>query len=384
MAMQRLRDAAEKAKIDLSGILETTINLPYITTTPEGPKHLEVNLTRSKFEEMTRDLLDKTRPAIKQALSDANAKTADVDRVILVGGSTRMPAVVNMLKEFFGKEPYKNINPDECVAIGAAIQAGVLAGDVKDIVLLDVTSLSLGVETLGGVCDVVIPRNTTIPVNKMKIYSTAADNQTTVEVHILQGERPMAQDNSSLGRFHLMGIPPAPRGIPQIEVTFDIDANGIVNVSAKDKATGKEQKITVSASTNLTQEEIERRIKDAENYADEDKRKKELAEVRNQADTLLYTAKRTIEEMPEDQITAEEKSEVEQVSERLRGVMDSDDIAAMRSGVEELSKALHKITTRIYQQQAEAQQAGGEEDVPPSSPSGEGGYGDYKVVDNEE
>jgi len=401
MAMQRLRDAAEKAKIELSGITQTQINLPYLTSTQDGPKHLETSLSRARFEEMTRDLMDRTRPAIKQALADAKLSTDQIDRVILVGGSTRMPAVANMVKEFFGKDPYKNINPDECVALGAGLQGGVLAGEVSDIVLLDVTSLSLGVETLGGVFDVVIPRNTTIPSKKTKVYSTASDNQTTVEVHVLQGERKMVGDNTSLGRFHLMGIPPAPRGIPQVEVTFDIDANGIVNVSAKDKATGKEQRITITASTNLSQEDIEQKIKEAEAHAEEDERKKELADARNQADGLLYTAKRTLDEMPEDQVTNEEREAIEKASERLRQILDTEDVSALKAGVEELSKALYALTTRVYQQSAQqgqdGQQPHGAGGVPPDAGAGPGGPGgqgsspdggyvdaDYKVVDNEE
>ncbi len=347
-ALQRIRDAAEKAKIELSSLPQTTISLPYITATAEGPKHIEMTVTRAQFEEMTRDLLEKTVGPIERALSDAKLGPDDIDRIILVGGSTRMPMVTNLIKKKFGKEPYKNINPDECVAIGAAIQAGVLGGEVTDIVLLDVTSLSLGVETLGGVFDVIIPRNTTIPTRKTKIYTTAADNQTTVEIHVLQGERPMAADNISLGRFHLVGIPPAPRGVPQIEVTFDIDANGIVHVSARDKATGKEQAITITAASTLSQEEIEQKIKEAEKYAEEDRKRRELAETRNQADSLLYAVKRTMDELG-DKMTADEKEKIEKAAEELRGVMSSDSVEEIKQKMEALSKILHGVTTRLYQ-----------------------------------
>ena len=296
MALQRLKEAAEKAKIELSTVMETDINLPFITADQTGPKHLQMKLTRAKLEQLVDDLLQRTMAPVKQALADAGMKPSDIDEVVLVGGSTRMPKVQQLVKEYFGKEPHKGVNPDEVVAVGAAIQGGVLTGDVKDVLLLDVTPLSLGIETLGGVMTTLIPRNTTIPTRKSEIFSTAADNQTSVEVHVLQGERPMARDNRTLGRFQLDGLPPAPRGVPQIEVTFDIDANGIVNVSAKDKATGKEQKITISGSSGLSKDEVERMVKDAEAHAAEDKARRELIDARNQADALAYSVEKTVNE----------------------------------------------------------------------------------------
>src|SRR5512142_172623 len=296
MALQRLKEAAEKAKIELSTVAETDINLPFITADQNGPKHLAMKLTRAKFEQLVEDLLQKTVGPVKQALADAGVQASQIDEVVLVGGSTRMPKVQQLVKEFFGKDPHKGVNPDEVVAVGAAVQGGVLTGDVKDVLLLDVTPLSLGIETLGGVMTTLIPRNTTIPTKKSEIFSTAADSQTSVEVHVLQGERPMARDNRTLGRFHLVGIPPAPRGVPQVEVTFDIDANGIVNVSAKDMATGKEQKITISGSSGLAKEEVDRLVKDAQSHEAEDKARRELIDARNQADSLAYQVEKTVNE----------------------------------------------------------------------------------------
>ncbi len=358
MAMQRLKEAAEKAKKELSGVMQTTISLPYITADSSGPKHLNVSLTRGKFEEMTKDLLERTVPSIEQALKDAKLKKDDISKVILVGGSTRMPMVQRLVTDYFGKEPYKNINPDECVAMGAAIQGGVLSGEVKDILLLDVTPLTLGIETLGGVMTPMIPRNTTIPAEKTEIFSTAADNQTQVEVHVLQGERPMAKDNVSLGRFILDGIPPAPRGIPQIEVTFKINADGILEVKAKDRGTGKEQKITITASTHLNEEEIQQKIKEAEKYAEEDKKRKERIEAFNQADALLYTTEKTIKDLG-DKLSDDEKKKLEEKMKALRDVMNDESKGAeeIKKATEELTQIFHEISTRIYQQQAQQQQA---------------------------
>ena len=362
MAMQRLKEAAEKAKKELSGLMQTNINLPYITADASGPKHLNINLTRAKFQEMTRDLLERTVPSIERALKDAKLKKEDISKIILVGGSTRMPAVQELVKEYFGKEPYKNINPDECVAMGAAIQGGVLSGEVKDILLLDVTPLTLGIETLGGVMTPMIERNTTIPAEKTQIFSTAADNQTQVEVHVLQGERPMARDNISLGRFILDGIPPAPRGIPQIEVTFKINADGILEVSAKDKGTGKEQKITITASTNLSEEEIQRKIKEAEKYAEEDRKRKERIEAVNQADAAIYTAEKTLKELG-DKVSEEEKKKIEERMKELRSLIADEKKSAgdIKEKTEELSKAFYEVSARLYQQQAQQEQSAQEE-----------------------
>ena len=359
MAMQRLKEAAEKAKKELSGLMQTTINLPYITADSTGPKHLNITLTRAKFQEMTKDLLERTIPSIEQAIKDAKLKKEDISKVILVGGSTRMPAVQELVRNYFGKDPYKNINPDECVALGAAIQGGVLAGEVKDILLLDVTPLTLGIETLGGVMTPMIDRNTTIPAEKTQIFSTAADNQTQVEIHVLQGERPMAKDNISLGRFILDGIPPAPRGIPQIEVTFKINADGILEVKAKDKGTGKEQKITITASTNLSDEEIQKKIKDAEKYAEEDKKRKERIEAVNQADAAIYTAEKTLKELG-DKVTEDEKKKIEDRIKALRDLIGDEKKSAeeIKKGSEELSQAFYEVSTRIYQQQAQQQPRG--------------------------
>jgi len=351
MALQRLKEAAEKAKKELSSTTSTNINLPFITATSAGPLHLDLTLTRAQFEKMIEDLIEKTMGPARQALADAGLEPKDIDKVILVGGSTRIPAVQEAIRKLIGKEPHKGINPDECVALGAAIQAGVLAGEVKDVLLLDVTPLSLGIETLGGIFTRIIERNTTIPCSKSKIFTTAADNQTSVEIHVLQGERELAKDNKTLGRFELTGIPPAPRGVPQIEVTFDIDANGIVHVSAKDKATGKEQDITIRASSGLSEEEIERMVKEAEKYAEEDKKRKEAIETKNKADTLLYQADKTLKEFE----SKADKADVEKINkakQELKEAMEKDDIELIKQKSEELSQAIYAMTTKLYQQAA--------------------------------
>lgn len=354
--MQRLKDAAEKAKKDLSGVLTTTISLPFITADATGPKHLEVNLSRAKFEDLTSHLVERTMGPTRQALKDAGLEPSDVDRVILVGGSTRIPAVQEAIQKLTGKEPHKGVNPDEVVALGAAVQAGVLSGDVKDVVLLDVTPLSLGIETLGGVFTKLIERNTTIPTSKSQIFSTAADNQTSVDIHVLQGEREMAADNKTLGRFQLTDIPPAPRGVPQIEVTFDIDANGIVNVSAKDKGTGKSQKITITSSSGLSEEEIERMVKEAEAHAEEDKKRRERAELRNEADQLVFTTEKTLKDLG-DKVDEAEKKKAEDAKDRLKKALEGDDDEAIKKAKDELQQIVQQLSVKLYEQAAQQAQA---------------------------
>jgi molecular chaperone DnaK len=355
-AVQRLREASEKAKIELSTTLTSDINLPFITATAEGPKHLTTTLTRAKLEELVDPIIKKCSGPMEQAISDAKMSKADVDKIILVGGPTRMPIVQKFVEDFIGKAIERGIDPMECVAMGAAIQGGVLAGEIKDLVLLDVTPLSLGIETLGNVSTKLIERNTTIPTKKSQIFSTAADNQTSVDIHVLQGERPMAYDNTTLGRFQLVGIPPAPRGIPQIEVTFDIDANGIMNVSAKDMGTGKEQAITITASTKLSQDEIDQKVKDAEMHAEEDKKRQEEIQVRNDADSMIYTSEKTIEELG-DKVDKDQKEKIEALVKELRDLTGGDDIAAIKSKTEELTKIVQEVGAKIYQQAQQAQQA---------------------------
>lgn len=355
MALQRLREAAEKAKIELSGVTQTNINLPFITADATGPKHLDMTLTRAKFEELTADLVEKTMGPTRQALQDAGLKPDDIKKVLLVGGATRMPCIQEAVRRYLGKEPHKGINPDECVAIGAAIQAGVLAGDVKDIVLLDVTPLSLGIETLGGVFTRIIERNTTIPTRKSQIFTTAADNQTSVEVHVLQGERQMAAGNKTLGRFHLIGIPPAPRGVPQIEVTFDIDVNGIVNVSAKDMGTGKAQSITITGSTRLSEEEVQRMVKDAERHAEEDRKRKEEADIRNQAETMVYQAEKTLKDF-RDKADKAQVERLEAAVKDLKEALAGTDTNSIKQKLEALTEPLHTLTAEMYRQAASSAQ----------------------------
>ena len=356
MAMQRLKEAAEKAKIELSGMTTANINLPFITADATGPKHMDVTITRAKFNELTADLVEATMGPVRQALSDAGLQPSQIDKVLLVGGSTRIPAVVDAVKNYMGKDPFKGINPDECVAMGAAIQGGVLAGEVKDLLLLDVTPLSLGLETLGGVCTRIIERNTTIPVKKSQVFSTAADNQTTVDIHVLQGEREMAADNKTLGRFQLDGIPAARRGVPQIEVTFDIDANGIVNVSAKDLGTGKEQHITITSSSNMSKDDIDKAVKDAAAYAEQDKKRREDVDTRNNADQMIYQAEKTIADAG-DKLDASDKAAAEAKIAELKTAMQGTDTEAIKTKLDELQKAFYEISEKLYKAAAEGQAA---------------------------
>ncbi len=379
MALQRLKEAAEKAKIELSTVTETDINLPFITADQSGPKHLAMKLTRAKFEQLVDDLLDRTMGPVRQAMSDAAVQPSQIDEVVLVGGSTRIPKVQQLVKDFFRKDPHKGVNPDEVVAVGAAIQGGVLAGEVKDVLLLDVTPLSLGVATLGGGMTTLITRNTTIPTRKSETFSTATDNQTSVEVHVLQGERPMARDNRTLGRFHLVGIPPAPRGMPQIEVTFDIDANGIVNVSAKDTGTGKEQKITITASSGLNKDEVDRLVREAESHSEEDKRRREVIDARNQADSLAYQVEKVLNEN-RDKLPGDDVRRIEAAINSLRETAKGEDLEAIRRGIDDLQRASHSMAEHLYRQ-TQGQPGAGPQPGGQGAP--EGGVKEGEVVEGE-
>jgi len=382
MALQRLKEAAEKAKMELSNTIETEINLPFITADSSGPKHLGMKLSRSKFEQMVEDLIQKSSEPCKTALKDSGLEGKDIDEAILVGGSTRVPKVQQLVKDLFGKEPHRGVNPDEVVALGAAVQAGVLGGEVKDVLLLDVTPLSLGIETLGGVLTRLIDKNTTIPAKKSEIFSTAADNQSSVDIHVLQGEREMARDNRTLGRFQLVGLPPAPRGIPQIEVAFDIDANGIVNVSAKDLGTGKEQQITITSSSKLSDEEIEKMVKEAEAHAEEDKKKREEIEVKNQADTLIYATEKTLNEN-KDKLNPDEVKTLEEAIKEAKEAQSGSDVEKIKQTMENLEKASHKLAETMYQKTEAQQQTASADQQGPTADQPGPGSDDDNVVDAE-